>query len=263
VITPGVCSVTLRSMSIDEVAALAAECGLGAIEWGADVHVRPGDDAAVRRARAASSEFQVSYGSYLFAAPREASDHPADRNELTVATLDTAVQLGAQVVRVWCPFGVEPGASRASAVADELRTIAEAARERALNLALEFHGGTLTATVASTIALLDEVNEPNVSTYWQPPYWLPERDPKVDVDDVLALGARLSNVHVYEWTHAPQVERRPLDAGRDRWHSVLQAMPPEPRCALLEFVADDDPDQLRRDARTLIDVLDEIGGMVA
>jgi hypothetical protein len=42
----GLCSVTLRSLAVDEVLATAAGARLGAIEWGGDVHVPPGSPAA-------------------------------------------------------------------------------------------------------------------------------------------------------------------------------------------------------------------------
>ncbi len=113
---PGLCSVTMRHLGVEEVAKIAAECGLGAIEWGGDVHVPPGDAAAAHRARTASLAAGLdcaSYGSYLLA------DH--DREPDTIArVLDTAVELGAPNVRVWTPFGIEPGASETNAVVDAL-----------------------------------------------------------------------------------------------------------------------------------------------
>ena len=49
---PGLCSVTMRQLGVEEVAKLAAESGLRAIEWGGDIHVPPGDPTArTRRAR--------------------------------------------------------------------------------------------------------------------------------------------------------------------------------------------------------------------
>ena len=47
-ISLGLCSVTLRACSIEEVVAIAAGAGLECIEWGADVHVPPGDLEAAR-----------------------------------------------------------------------------------------------------------------------------------------------------------------------------------------------------------------------
>ena len=46
---PGLVSVTFRQLAPEALIDLAARAGLAAIEWGADIHVPPGDDAnAVR-----------------------------------------------------------------------------------------------------------------------------------------------------------------------------------------------------------------------
>ncbi len=258
-LAPGLCSVTMRQLGIEEVARLAAEAGLRAIEWGGDVHVPPGDADAAQRARRASDAAGVtcaSYGSYLLA--------DGDGSPATVArVLDTAVDLGAPNVRVWTPFGVLPGSSRTNEVVDALGAASAAASERDLTLGIEFHGGTLTETASSATALLDAVGATNLSTYWQPPYWLPARPVVDDVTEVVALAPRLAHVHVYEWLGAE--ERRPLREGSQRWRAVLGALrsgagprtSPTSRTAFLEFVAADDPAALLRDARTLLDLLAE------
>jgi len=174
--------------------------------------------------------------------------------------LDTAVALGAPNVRVWAPFGIEPGSSRTGEVAEALRAVCARAAERDLTVGLEYHGGTLTATAASARALLDAVAAPNLASYWQPPYWTARRGPGDDAADVKVLAPRLSHLHVYEWVGAD--DRRPLDEGRVRWREVLAALRdasgparPTPRVAFLEFVAGDDPRALLRDARTLHELL--------
>jgi sugar phosphate isomerase/epimerase len=246
--------VTFRALTIEEVAHLAAETGLTAIEWGGDVHVPPGDDEAVARARhatAAAGLTTASYGSYLLA--------DGDGSATTVAcVLDTAVALGAPDVRVWAPFGVEPGSERAAEVEAALVAVCAAAAERELTIGLEFHGGTLTATAASTEALLDAVGAPNLATYWQPPYWLPPRAATVDAAEVTRLAPRLSHLHVYEWAGA--TDRRPLAEGATRWRAVFDALAAtgagEGRAAFLEFVAGDTPAALRADALVLHELLD-------
>jgi sugar phosphate isomerase/epimerase len=244
VIVPGLCSVTLRALPVDDVARLAGECGLEAIEWGADVHVPPGDVAAAARVRAASDASGVaiaSYGSYLFATGVVGADDWRP-------VLDTASALGASTVRVWAPFG---DGSVPARYVDALHACAGDAAARALMLALEFHGGTATATVAGARALLDASGAPNLRTYWQPPYWRAPTTPESDAREVTALGDRLAHLHVYEW--AGPEDRRPLVDGTDRWHAVLHAADAlgGDRIAFLEFVGGDDPDALRRDARTL------------
>ncbi|MGZ4710554.1 MAG: TIM barrel protein, partial [Acidimicrobiales bacterium] len=166
----GLCSVTLRAQTVAEVAALAATAGLTAIEWGGDVHVPAGDDLAAAEARRCAEDAGltvVSYGSYLSCTPN------VDRHVGPV--LDTTEALGTRAVRVWCPPGIEPGARAEdrAAVADAVAAVAVAAEGRGIDVYLEFHGGTITATAASTVALLDAVDAPNLFTAWQPPYWAP------------------------------------------------------------------------------------------
>ena len=276
---PGLCSVTLRALTIDDVVRLADETDLRAVEWGGDVHVPPGDAAAAHRARVAASAANVtcaSYGSYLLA--------DGDGTPDTVSrVLDAAVALSAPNVRVWAPFGVEPGSPRTGEVVDALQAVSAAAAARGLTVGVEFHGGTLTATADSATALLDAVGASNLWTYWQPPYWLPARAATADAAEVSMLGPRLSHVHVYEWATA--LDRRPLAEGEQRWRAVFRALGgtdvalpgapagcdvrghsdrvshnpgnPVPRVAFLEFVADDDPDALRRDAKFLHRLLGE------
>lgn len=256
-IRPGLCSVTLRAETVDTVARLAAECGLRGIEWGGDVHVPPGDPTAAPRARAASlaADLEVaSYGSYLFAGS------VPDRDEMNT-TLDTALALGAPNVRVWAGFGIEPGSEQYRGVVDGLAGFGALAASRDLTVGLEFHGGTPTATVAGTLALLDAVGVPNLFTYWQPPYWRQGGD---DVAEVVGLASRLSHLHVYEWASAE--DRRPLVEGDAHWNVMLRAASTidstwsGDRFAFLEFVPGDDVDAVRRDAAVLLRWLDQVEG---
>jgi sugar phosphate isomerase/epimerase len=254
----GLCSVTLRHLGIDDVARVAARAGLVAVEWGGDVHVPPGDAAAVARARAAAAAAGVevlSYGSYLVAGA------DLDRDAAARAC-DTAAALGATTIRVWCPWGIPPAAGPDTAdpavVAALVRVTDEAAR-RGMIVGMEFHGGTPTATAAGARALLEAAGHPALRSYWQPPYWDPARagvgDPRADVADLELLGVRLAHLHVYEW--GPDSQRRALQDGGNRWPAVLAAaaaLPPPPggpRAALLEFVAGDDPEQVVADAMVL------------
>lgn len=257
VAVPGVCSVTFRSRSVEAVAGLAAQAGLTAIEWGGDVHVPPGDAAAAARVVAACAADGIAvcgYGSYLGAGG------PPSHDEIA-RVIDTTVAIGARSLRVWAQFGVEPGAADATVapVVDGLRAVASAAAVHGIVVGIEFHGGTLTATPASARALLAAVGAPNLGVGWQPPYWDPDHhgDAGAQLDE---LARSLVHVHVYEWE--PDTTRRPLASGTPRWAAVcttLRALAaddrmmtlPMPRCAFLEFVADDDPEQFARDAATL------------
>ena len=249
-IEPGLCSVTLRALGTEEVIDLAVATGLTAVEWGGDVHLPPGADAAAAlAARCADAGLTCpSYGSYL---------QVSWEDEAAVARhLDTAAELGAANVRVWCPWGVVPTSpdDERAPVAPALRAIAEAAAERDLTVSVEFHPHTLTETAVSANRLLAEVDAPNLFTYWQPAVGL-----AVDelLAELVAVTPSLSHLHVFRWD--AEGGRLALERGADLWPAAFDAVSEADetgrwtgqRYAFLEFVAGDDPDQLARDAATV------------
>jgi len=134
------------------------------------------------------------------------------------------------------------------AVTRGLGELADMAAGAGMEIAMEFHRNTLTDEVDSTITLLLDVGAPNLTTYWQPP---------VDLDDAECLRQLeslmpwLSTVHVFSWW--PSNNRLPLAARESLWRPVLDRLAAEPReiNALLEFVADDSPEQFTKDAADL------------
>ncbi|MGK4590823.1 sugar phosphate isomerase/epimerase family protein [Amycolatopsis sp. w19] len=244
-IRPGLCSVTLRRLDADEVACRAEKAGLQVIEWGADVHVRPGDDWAAERAFEAMARHGLtcdSYGSYFRATPMEAGKF----GEIAA----TAVRLGASRIRVWAgKAGSEDVDSyeREQIVAG-LREAADVAYAHGLEVALEFHGGTLTDTAESTVRLLEEVGRDNLGTYWQPPQDLPDEQALAGLELVLD---QVRAVHVFSWW--PSNERHPLTFRTELWTRAfgLLAKAGRPLDALLEFVPDNDPDLIPGEADSL------------
>lgn len=248
-IRPGLCSITLRDRGWEEVVDRAAEALLAGIEWGGDVHVPPGDTvraaAVADRCRGAGLACP-SYGSYLRAG--EVVDGELD------AVLDTTEALRATNVRVWCRWLSAADATDEDrrAITADLAAVCEAAAARGLAVSLEHHRFTLTETVASTQALLDDVGSPDLFTYWQPCDHLavPEL-----VDEVGALHAHLSHLHVFRWRSFE--DRLALHEGEDLWPAVLAAAASLPgrwrgeRWAFLEYVRGDDPAQLLADAAVL------------
>ncbi|WP_181774894.1 sugar phosphate isomerase/epimerase family protein [Amycolatopsis pittospori] len=244
-IRPGLCSVTLRRLDAEEVARRAEEAGLKVVEWGADVHVRPGDDWAADRVLEAMARYGLtcdSYGSYFRATPIESGKF----GEIAA----TAVRLDASRIRVWAgkagSADVDP--DEREQVVTGLREAADVAAGHGLEVALEFHGGTLTDTAESTVRLLDEVGRDNLGTYWQPPQDLPDEPALAGLELVLD---RVLAVHVFSWW--PSNERHPLTARTDLWTQAfaLLAKAGRPLDALLEFVPDNDPDLVPGEADSL------------
>jgi 3-dehydroshikimate dehydratase len=244
---PGLCSVTFRQLSVAQVVDVAAAAGLEGIEWGGDIHVPAGDEAAASDAAARCAGQRImcpSYGSYLGARSPVKDPGP---------TLDTALAIGAPNVRVWCPFGLgaesaeEPRAEVTAGVA----AIASAALARRLTVSLEFHPGTLTETSTSAARLLAEVDAPNLFTYWQP---APGGDAADSLQELAVVQPDLSHLHVFWWDK--DGGRLPLERGAGLWPQALSCAAGAnrwagDRFAFLEFVAADDPAQLAADAATL------------
>jgi len=243
-ITPGLVSVSFRKISPLEIIALVKQAGLAGIEWGGDVHVPHGDVVRakeVRQQTLAAGLAVLAYGSY----------YRLDGQKFE-AVLESAVALGAPVIRVWAGAVGSAKATaeqRAAVVADSQR-IGDLAAKAGIKIAYEYHGGTLTDTDASARQLLHEVAHPNVYTLWQPHI---EDTVDANLESLRGVLPRLVNLHVFHWTANPR-ERRPLAEGAQDWGQYLSAVSGN-RAALLEFVQDDDPQNLLRDAATLLSVI--------
>ena len=272
---PGLVSITFRSLSPAEVLDLCVAHGLQGVEWGGDVHVPAGDEAAAREVAmrtADAGRVVAAYGAYYRVGGADAggedNSKPGTPQQDWDATLATAVALGAPRVRVWCgPRGSAEtdDATRAAVVADARRIAADAA-EAGVRVVAEWHGGTLTDTTASAVRLLEEVDDPNFLTYWQPRTGDSFGEALDDLDAALPW---LDGLHVFHWR--PQAasesnphgwpERRPLADGQGLWPNYIRQAVSGPRgtgggdapdaFALLEFVRDDDPANLPLDAEVL------------
>src|SRR5688572_22964962 len=100
-LTSGLVSVTFRKLGPREIVQLASTAGLRGIEWGGDIHVPAGDLQTARAVRQISADagLQVlAYGSYFRFQPGEAFE----------LVLETAVALGAPLIRIWA--GNQPSA---------------------------------------------------------------------------------------------------------------------------------------------------------
>ncbi|MFJ8912983.1 sugar phosphate isomerase/epimerase family protein [Amycolatopsis sp. NPDC102389] len=247
-IVPGLVSVTLRRHSVDEVAGLAAESGLRAIQWGGDVHVPVGDHAAARLAAARCSREGLEiegYGSYYVAG---GSDPGAFSD-----VVRTALALGAPRIRVWAGSAGSADVSPAvrTAIAGDLRRCADAAARHGLTVAVEYHPDTLTDTPASARLLTDQVDHEAFESYWQPG---PGPDVRESHAEVVSLLPRLVGVHVFSWGPGGFTDRLALADHEPLWRKVFSELSTDGgrRHALLEFVQDDAPRNLHRDAATLL-----------
>lgn len=250
-IYPGLCSVTFRQFSIQQVVELASRASLRGIEWAGDVHVPPGEVGLAQEARKLTeqADLQVAaYGSYY-----------RKRTYEFQPVLDVAVELGAPTIRIWCgPKGSQDAtAADRAAVVDDLCRIAESAATEGISISLEYHSKTLTDTIDSADLLFEDLLAKNKSacgnifSYWQMPTSFPEDDGK---DSLRRTLRRLSNLHVFSFADASQQK---LSAGKNVWRDYFDMAENTGRdhYALLEFVCDHSPEAFAEDAATLIELL--------
>ncbi|WP_159945694.1 MULTISPECIES: sugar phosphate isomerase/epimerase [unclassified Nocardiopsis] len=254
-IVPGLASVTFRHLKGDEIVDLAAQARLGALEWGADVHVRPGEHAEARRLRRRCADaglYVPTYGSYYKAGHTD----PAELDPV----LTTAAELGAARVRVWAgTLGSDRAAPRdRRRVAEDLRRCAVRAAAHGLAVTVEYHVESLTDTSDSATRLFSEAGGEHPLV----PHWQPREEPDTArcLEEVKALLPDLGHVHVFSWGADGFTERLPLAERADLWRPVLELLAGDGRRreAVLEFVPEDSPEAFLRDAAFLREVIAEV-----
>lgn len=239
---PGLVSVTFRKLAPADIFRLCEQCGLKCIEWGGDIHAPAGDVKKAKEICRMSEDSgirTVSYGSYFRLGD---SDDDFKRN------LESAVELAAPVLRIWAGSegSLSCGPQKRNEWVSQLAEITEEAEKAGVVIAPEFHINTLTDSLDSLRSLLKEL--PEQKFYWQPRWDWSEEDRLTALDEI---GERLTYIHVFSWRIENGREiRMPLEQGEGMWKKVIPRMDAE-RPALLEFVKDDDPQNLVHDAEIL------------
>jgi len=243
----GLVSITFRQLSPKEIVNLMGKSGLKGIEWGGDVHVPHGNLAVAREVSRMTKDEGLevaAYGSYYRVGCEGQENIPTFDS-----VLETAVELGAPLIRVWAGDRGSDKADEAfwGKVVEDSKRIGDMAQKEGITIAYEYHGNTLTDTLDSVQKLFSEVNHPNVRIYWQP---LPHHDMDSRLRGLEQVLPWLENVHVFYWIN---VERHPLEGGTEEWSKYLQLIRKAEgeRYALIEFVKDNQPEQFLKDAEIL------------
>ncbi|MFB4161141.1 sugar phosphate isomerase/epimerase family protein [Geomicrobium sp. JSM 1781026] len=236
----GVCSITFRHKTVDEVIEIAKSVCLDAIEWGADVHVKPGDilHAQQVKQKTEAAKLEVSsYGSY----------YVVGKGEDVQPIVDTARALGAPSVRVWAGAKGSDTMSEEERriVTEDLINIGERACASRIRVDVEYHKGTLTDTPKSAERLMNETNHENVRLYWQPAESISYEERMASIEQ---LHTWTRHVHVFHWK---DTTRLPLRDGAENWQRYIDQLAGADRYFLLEFVRGNDDQQFLDDARVL------------
>lgn len=236
-----IASVTFRNKSIEEISKLAHLCGISAIEWGADIHVPPRDAIAARNALMHTKQNGLTvsaYGSY----------YRGQENESFEPVLEAALIIEAEVIRIWAGNQASENItlSQRQILTEHISRAVLLAKQTGCVVATEYHANTLTDTLESTLALLNDV--PDLRTLWQPPIGL---DFSQNVKALNALKGKIANLHVYHRSVDGDCE--PLLKGVDDWRVYFKkvALDGKERYATLEFVKNNSEEQFIHDAAVL------------
>ncbi|KAF0093068.1 MAG: Xylose isomerase domain-containing protein [Puniceicoccaceae bacterium 5H] len=241
----GLVSATFRGLEPAAIIELAAQAGCDGIEWSGDVHVPAGELELARtvgEATRAAGLSVIAYDSYYRATPEETFQ----------PVLDTALTLGAPLIRVWAgrkSSADMPPRERLD-VAARLAVAARTAARSGLRVATEYHKWSLTDELETALQLLREVGPSPLETLWQGFRFGDVRDAEAELE---ALEPWLANLHVFFWGPGGFKDRRPLREGAAFWQPLLAryAKDDVERHASLEFVAGDAPEQFRDDVACL------------
>ncbi len=254
----GLVSISFRNHSPAEVVDLVAKGGLGGIEWGGDVHVPHGEMETAREVRSRTEDAGLTvaaYGSYFHCGRRGDEKNPDFRR-----VLETALELGAPLIRIWSGKRASADATDAERriVLEDAAAAGELAAQNGMQLAFEFHRGSLTDTADATRWLLSALDNPMIKTYWQPPL---RTEHAARLAGLKSLLTELAHLHVFHWEMPEgKIDRRPLAEGRQEWLDYLRAAASTGRehFAMLEFVREDTPEQFLEDAATLKSWIEEV-----
>lgn len=162
----GLCSVTFRKKSVQEIVSIAKNAGVKYIEWGGDVHVKTLEDAKKVKELCDKEDIKISsYGSYV---------NSAVYDEIKwIDTCRIASEMSAESIRIWL------GKKNSQVTSDdEYRLILEntkkmcdIASEYNLLICPECHDNTFNNNTDAILRFIDDLQKDNFKTYFQSRYF--------------------------------------------------------------------------------------------
>ncbi len=238
----GMTSLTLKNKPVAEVIRLAKEAGLDGIEWGvSDGHMPLGDAERAAMIRKLSEENGIeifSLGSYCYMETKEECDQ----------ALETAVLLGAPIIRIWAGKNAPADCDDAyrQLIVENTIYMADRAAKYNIVLGFEYHPWTLTETCDEAFWLIEAVNRENVGLYWQPQSNLSLEENIRDRNRVLDVC--VGNMHVQNYNEKDGYQ---LLSEFKELTPYFKDIADNPYCLMIEFVKDGTEENLMKDAKTL------------
>lgn len=237
----GLCSISFRKNTPEEILAAMKTAGLTVIEWGSDVHCPP---EKAEEIAALQKQFGIecsSYGTYF-----KIGVTPTEELEKHIVAAKT---LGTNVLRLWC--GDKNSEDYAESEKAELfgacKAAAEIAKAEEVTLCMECHNNTYTNRKESALELMETVNSPKFKMYWQPNQL---RSVDENLDYAKLLAPHTKNIHVFNWKAS---EKYPLNEAQGVWRQYLANFKGN-HALLLEFMPDGRIETLKTEAEALKEI---------
>ncbi len=241
----GLCSISFRANTPEEIIKEMKKCGLEVIEWGSDVHA-PCDDVEklqnIVRLQQKNDIKCCSYGTYF----KLGVNDTAELNLL----IDAAKILGTDVLRIWCGTkgSTDYTEDEKQKLFKECIKASSIAEKENVTLCLECHRGTFTDEADAALELMKTVNSKRFKMYWQPETI---RNAEENLEYARLLAEYTVNLHVFNWTSD---SRKPLKEAVELWKEYLSCFDGEHNL-LLEFMPDDKIESLVTEAKALTEII--------
>ena len=183
----GLCSVTFRKKTAEDVVALSKKAGISFIEWGGDVHVKTLDDAKKVKALCDEADIKISsYGSYFNSA---VYDEGKWHN-----TCEITKEMCAESIRIWL------GKKNSQVTSDKeynlllenTKKMCDIAAEYGLMVCPECHDNTFNNNTDAILRFIGDLQKDNFKTYFQSRYFRME----YDLDRIDRTYPYIKDVHV-------------------------------------------------------------------
>lgn len=238
----GLCSVSFRANSPEEVLHNMKLAELEVIEWGSDVHCPPEKAKEIALLQNQYGMKCCSYGTYF----KIGVTSIEELNKYIVA----AKTLGTDVLRVWC--GDKDSQHYTENEKKELftacRAAAEIAEANGVTLCMECHNKTYTNAKESALELMKAIDSKHFRMYWQPNQFRSEEENTLYAK---LLSPYIVNIHVFNWN---KKEKYPLRLAKDIWKTYLSCFD-KSKNLLLEFMPDGRMESLKTEAEALKEIL--------
>lgn len=252
----GITSVTFRSRSAEEIVGYCQRCGIAAIEWGSDVHVKPGEREQAERIRRITENAGIrvsSYGSYYRLGETGVNEFESYAK--------TAQALNAPVIRIWGGSKAHRDLSKSEykSLIDEAGEICKTAEKYSISVAFEYHNDSLTDSKDAALKALSDIGADNLGMYYQYDPWISCED---NYETLKAFLPYLKMIHVFNVDE--KINRYSIKEhnGEEFWRNIIKILGQSNTevCMLFEFLKEETFDELKRETDTMMSLLKSYGG---